>query len=125
MDTMIPNYMKSSTQKASGWSNFLKGFTNILNPIGMVADVVGGFINYNQQKKAFDYQKELNQTMMSREDTAIQRRMADLKASGLNPLLALGTPGASASSGTVGTAPQFDTSLQNKFNEIRMAFSGS
>lgn len=38
------------------------------------------------------YDRALQQTMFKREDTAIQRRTADMKAAGLNPVLAAGNP---------------------------------
>lgn len=65
---------------------------------------------FNQQQEnwqnAFDYQKDLNKTVMDREDTAVQRRVKDLESAGMSKWLAAGqgassTP-LSTSSGNVG-----------------------
>lgn len=65
---------------------------------------------FNQQQEnwqtAFDYQRNLNNQIMTREDTAVQRRVADLEKAGMSKWLAAGqgassTP-LSTSNGAVG-----------------------
>lgn len=67
--------------------------------------------NYEMQKETLAYQKELQQKIFNREDTATQRKKADLIAAGMNPLLAAGS-GAGAGSVVPVITPQFETPVK-------------
>lgn len=60
-----------------------------------IASGLGGLIqtgyNIYAGNRDFDYQKALQQEIFNREDNAVQRRMKDLEAVGLNPNLAAGS----------------------------------
>lgn len=90
---------------------------NLVNAYSAIKGAEQAEKNYDLQKENYDYQKSLQELIFEREDTAVQRRRADLERAGLNPNLAAGS---SSNSGSVvsTSAPQKDMSWLNhlKFN---------
>jgi len=75
----------------------------IASGVSSVANTALGFMNNN-------YQKNLQNRMFNREDTSIARRVRDLKASGLSPVLAAGQ-GANAGPVVQVKQPEVDTQV--------------
>lgn len=100
---------------------------------GALADGIVGGLNYEEQKKFNEWQKDFSERnfqfqqhqyeeQKQREDTAVQRRAADLEQAGFNKLMAAGQ-GANAGStvGTVspaGQAPQLQLGIQQSIDTI-------
>ena len=78
---------------------------------GTVDSIISNKKNFDLQKQNLSYQKDLQKEIFSREDNAVQRRVADLKAAGLSPTLAAGS---SAGAGSVvsTSAPQRKNNLE-------------
>lgn len=81
----------------------LDGITGVASAGAGIANTVLGFKNY-------EYQKDMQQEAWNREDTAVQRRMADLQAAGLSKTLAAGQ-GASSSAPMRLDAPQISDGI--------------
>lgn len=83
------------------------------NMIGAGADLLGAGLNYSAQMQNLDYQKALQKQVFQREDTSIQRRVADLRAAGLSPVLAAGQ-GAQSGAVVSTQAPQLNLNAQDR-----------
>lgn len=79
-------------------------------PDSIIPSIIGAFgdaMNFGIQGSQSQYLKDMQAESWRREDNAVQRRMADLKAAGINPLLAAGSAAATSSPIQVGV-PQVD-----------------
>nr|QJB19762.1 MAG: DNA pilot protein [Microvirus sp.] len=89
------------------------GFSSLASGIGDLTQAGLGVANYFQQQKNYDYMKDMQRQSWLREDNSMQRRVADLTAAGLSPVLAAGN-GASSSAPIRLEAPQVDTTVATK-----------
>ena len=90
------------------WYDYIPIVGDVISLFAGLTGISEAEANMKYQQENLAYQKQLQQTIFKREDTAVQRRAEDLAKAGLSKTLAAGS---SAGAGTVvGTsAPQSDT----------------
>lgn len=102
---------------------------DILGPVG---DFIGGLfgggtevVNSVLQAQQFNYQKDLQDKIFQREDSAYQRQVADLQRAGLNKSLAYGSGGAGTGSVVGISTPQINSAgLSNAMQSMAKGLRG-
>lgn len=94
-------------------SSFINGMTN-LSSVKATNDLNKEIAEKNLvfQKENLEYQKDLQQQIFEREDTAYQRKVNDLIAAGINPAVAASGSGSNAGSIVSTQAPHNDMRYQ-------------
>ena len=86
---------------------------SILPGLNFAEGLFDDVANFSLGKAKLDYEKKIQKEAWAREDNATQRRVADLKAAGLNPVLAAGSA-AQASSPINVTQPRVESTAFDK-----------
>ena len=77
--------INDSTTSGSGWNTFSSIASGVGQLIGGVSNAYAAYQTGKNQSEYLSYQKDLQKKIFEREDTALQRRMADAKAAGFLP----------------------------------------
>lgn len=92
--------------------------------IAGLSSLISGYFNRKSYNENFDYQKQIQQEIFNREDTAYQRALADSQHVGINPMALAGSGGAQAGS-VVPTSPFQDNSINDALTNIYGALAGA
>ena len=119
--------LSSALKKVAGAATGTFGIGTGLGLIGGAGDLVGGYLGYQGQKKANKANIEMAREQMAFQErmsnTAHQRQMADLKAAGLNPILAAKYGGASTPTGASAHIENSAKSLQQGVSRAAQTFA--
>lgn len=85
---------------SSGIFGFDFSLQDALYPLSLGYNILSSERNRDDQNSLLHYQKMMNQAQMDREDSAVQRRVKDMRKAGINPLMAAGNPASSSSVST-------------------------
>lgn len=85
--------------------------------LGALTGIGTSIANTVGQYKQINYQKEMQQEAWRREDNAVQRRVADLGAAGLSPVLAAGSSASASAPITIGAPDHGD--IQGNIKDAR------
>lgn len=80
--------------------------------------------NFALEQEQFEYEKDLQSTIMEREDNAIQRQVSDSRAAGISPLLNMTGAQSSGASGVAVNTPQKDSSWLGLSNPMSLLAQG-
>lgn len=92
-----------------------------LGGAGLLSGIGTSIFNYKSQQDTNALNERLTREGWLRDDTAVQRRSADMKAAGINPVMAAGSPAVSGGAIHVADAPQISNPIGPMLQGVEMA----